>query len=235
MKMAHQSNQQQRTVGMDESLSALVDGEVSEMELHRILKASDSDEQMRATWSRYQVIGSVMRNDGPSAPLMDLSASIREAIDSEEAYTQPRRGSFWHNATKIGVAASVAAVMVLTTQLVNLGGNPSSLDVASAPSPAAGVQGQLPNAAVSLPAGFQAPSLSARTVSSHSRMPNQESAQRYYPMVTKSQSSASVGQSPAPQVQAYLQRVMELHAGHSALNSGRGMLPYARVPVVEAQ
>ncbi len=219
---------------MKESISALVDGEVSEMELHRLLKASDTDGEVRETWSRYQQVSSAMRGDLHDAPMIDLSASIREAIDAEESYTAaPTAGGWWQKAGRMAVAASVAAVMVVTAQMVGLGGESFDQQVADSGQVSSSEELLVPNPAANLPAGFQVPSVSARTVSSHPRMPAQEASPRYYPVVTKAQPIATT-KAPAPEVQTYLQRVMEIHADHAALNSSRGMLPYARVPVTEA-
>ena len=43
---------------LHESLSALLDDETTELELHRILAVKD-DAQLRSTWSRYQVARAV--------------------------------------------------------------------------------------------------------------------------------------------------------------------------------
>lgn len=234
--MANHSNQSQRASGMNESLSALVDGEVSEMELHRILKAAETDGGLRETWSRYNVAGSVMRGDVAAVPMMDLSASIREAIDSEDVYSvaaTPDANTWFQKMGRMAVAASVAAVMVVTAQMVGVGGGLEQEQIANSGAVTSSDDLLVPNPAATLPAGFQAPSISARTVSSHPRMPIQEAQPRYYPVVTKAQPTVSA-QVPAPEVQAYLQRVMEVHADNAALNSSRGMLPYARVPVVES-
>ncbi|WP_439133850.1 sigma-E factor negative regulatory protein [Pseudomaricurvus sp.] len=238
INMAEHLNHKQRAAGMPESVSALVDGEVSEMELHRVLKASETDEGVRDTWSRYQLISASLRNDTPSNPMIDLSAAIRESIDAEETHqpvAQPVSGSSWirrvgQNVGKLGVAASVAAVMVVTSQMVDLSGNPGSqvAEVADNTSSAVKTSEDLLTPNPSLPAGFGGPSLGARTVSSHPQMPVQQAETHYYPVVKRAQGAYS--DNPAPEVQAYLQRVMEVHAAHAALNSSRGMLPYARVP-----
>ncbi|MGH1371816.1 MAG: sigma-E factor negative regulatory protein [Cellvibrionaceae bacterium] len=230
--MANHSNQSQRASGMNESLSALVDGEVSEMELHRVLKATESDEQLRENWSRYNRVGQAMRGDLPQAPMMDLSASIREAIDAEDSHQIKASSSWAQKMSRVAVAASVAAVMVVTSQMIGVGGEFDDAQVADAGVAVSSDELLVPNPAASLPAGFQVPSVSARTVSSHAKMPVQESQPRYYPVVTKAKPTPTT-QAPAPEVQAYLQRVMEVHADNAALNSSRGMLPYARVPVVE--
>tara|TARA_B100000446_G_scaffold46105_1_gene42085 strand:- start:53306 stop:54013 length:708 start_codon:yes stop_codon:yes gene_type:complete len=232
--MAKNSHHSQQASGMKESVSALVDGEVSEMELHRLLKASETDAEVRETWSRYQLASSAMRGDLAGAPMIDLSASIREAVDAEETYqTSPAAAGWWQKAGRMAVAASVAAVMVVTAQMVGLGGESFDQQVADSGEVSSSDELLVPNPAVNLPAGFQVPSVSARTVSSHPRMPAQEANPRYYPVVTKAQPIATT-KAPAPEVQTYLQRVMEIHADHAALNSSRGMLPYARVPVTES-
>lgn len=235
--MAQHSNQKQRGIGMEESISALVDGEVSEMELHRVLKATETDAAVRQTWSRYQLISATMRSDVPAMAPIDLSAAIRDALDAEEPLqvSQPARrtgwwGGFSSNFAKVGVAASVAAVMVVTAQMVSLGGDPAAVPALAGNEPVAATSApgvMTPNP--TLPAGFQAPSLNARTVSTHPQIPVQQAEPHYYPLVKRAP-NAYANEAPAPEVQAYLQRVMEIHASHAALNSNQGMLPYARVP-----
>lgn len=66
---------------MNESLSALVDGETDELEVRRLLNELDKDEELRATWQRYQTIGALMR--GEAASTVDLSRGIMQAIDGE--------------------------------------------------------------------------------------------------------------------------------------------------------
>lgn len=221
---------------MEESISALIDGEVSEMELHRVLKATETDASVRQTWSRYQLISAAMRKDVQAMPHIDLSAAIRDALDAEEPLQVPQqaqRTAWWRglssNFAKVGIAASVAAVMVLTAQMVNLNGDPAAASAVAASDPGArpAPAAMTPNPA--LPAGFQAPSLSARTVSTHPQIPVQQAEPHYYPVIKRAPNTYA-NEAPAPEVQAYLQRVMEVHAGHAALNSNQGMLPYARVP-----
>lgn len=219
-----------------ESLSALVDGEVSEMELHRLLRAGEDNDQLRQTWGRYQLISSAMRRELPVSPQVDLSAAISGLLDEEAAHQPSRRRTWLPHFGKFAVAASAAAVMVLTTQLVDVGG----LTAGGAGAPVAATAPAterlsttdelLRSAPVApLPSGFQSPALNARTVSSQPGMPVSETQPQYYPALRQAPSAGSAH--PSPEVQAYLQQVMEAHAGHSAINSGRGMMPYARLPV----
>ena len=75
---------------LTESVSALVDGEVSELELHRILKeleletanqSEHNDQGIAGKWSRYNLISQAMA----STPLKgkDISQSVSDAIARE--------------------------------------------------------------------------------------------------------------------------------------------------------
>lgn len=68
---------------LKQSLSALIDNEADELELRRVLNASEAPE-VRAAWSRYQVARAVMHNE-PCHAGVDLSADIMAAIDAEPA------------------------------------------------------------------------------------------------------------------------------------------------------
>jgi len=68
---------------LNQSLSALIDNEAEELELRRVLNASN-DPELRATWSRYQIARAAMHNE-PFSAQIDLSASIMAAIDAEPA------------------------------------------------------------------------------------------------------------------------------------------------------
>ena len=231
------SNDESLSGSIRESISALVDGEATDLEVRRVLKLSESDSEVGVVWSRYQAVSSAIRDNTLQAPLVDLSAAIRASIDSDETH-RLGKSPWLQGLMKTGIAASVAVVMVLTTQIIGVqDGDVGSLAANGSSSVATTSDAQAiasVNPSVSLPAGFQAPSLHARVVSSQSGMPVQASQPRYYPVVSQAepQESAVV---PSLEVQAYLQRVMEVHAGNAALNSGRGMLPYARVPVTRSE
>jgi len=66
---------------MNESLSALMDGETDELEVRRLLNQLEQDDELRGTWQRYQMIGSLMR--GEPAAAVDLSRGIMQALDGE--------------------------------------------------------------------------------------------------------------------------------------------------------
>lgn len=123
--------------GVRESLSCAMDGEATELELQRILKAMAVDPGLRAQWHRYQVVAAVVRGEQPVAPV-DLSAGIRAAIDKldvVDVMASPGvgvrarvSGAYAHRFKRVllplgrvAVAASVAVVAVLTFEQLQFG------------------------------------------------------------------------------------------------------------------
>jgi sigma-E factor negative regulatory protein RseA len=151
-----------------ESVSALVDGEASEIELHRILKQLDADhanqdQSVGSKWSRYQSVSQAMAG----SPLggVDISESVSSAIAEEPTYAStllPTVKSKLYTMGRFAVAASVAFVAIIGVQQLNQVSplQPQTIDasfVASQP------QDQLKGPASQYPAGFQ-PNIQARTV-----------------------------------------------------------------------
>lgn len=105
-----------------EALSALVDGEVDGKAQASLLDALAADPALRATWSRYQLIGTAIRRGVPDVHDPDLPTRVQALVgdslpDGEldvdllapepTVATAPR----WRRATSgLAMAASVAAV-----------------------------------------------------------------------------------------------------------------------------
>jgi len=66
---------------LQESLSAVMDNEADELELRRVLGASN-DADLRATWSRYQVARAVMHKD-LLVPKLDIAAAVSAALEND--------------------------------------------------------------------------------------------------------------------------------------------------------
>ncbi len=113
-----------------ETVSSLVDDyQLSDDELNSAL----NDEQMSDTWSRYHLIGDVLRDDTPAEINIDLSKDIASAIAAEPTILAPKRTTltqkFKGSVTKlvkpfgqVAIAASVATLMIIGVQQ-NIGGN----------------------------------------------------------------------------------------------------------------
>ncbi|PIE37449.1 MAG: anti-anti-sigma factor [Gammaproteobacteria bacterium] len=207
-----------------ESLSALMDGEATELEVARILANSDC-EQLRDTWSRYHLGRAALGGEagGIGQVPLDFAAKVRGAIDGEpvvasssaastvtsahskkrdEAQSmgkQSRVGALLRPLTSFAVAASVAAVVVVGGQQLS-GGDTVPALVNNGSAPAVGMVG---SGAVPMQASF-----GGQTVSQQ----RQPTSQQAYQLLAERQ----------------LERYFRNHAEQSALNTPQGLVPYAR-------
>lgn len=191
---------------LKESLSAMADGPVTELELHRVLGEVGRDNDLRARWARQHAVGEALR--GEPVPLMslDFADRIRAAVDDEPAHRQGwwarlSASSAARPAAGFAVAASVAMAVFLGGQQWLAPAAPSSAVVASA-SPAVG----LPDAGARL-ASFGAEQSHVRAASQAQAMTAEELAAE----------------------EQRLQSYLLMHAEHVAEGHAGAMLPYARV------
>lgn len=113
---------------VNEQLSALIDDELPENEQEFLMRRIEQDAELRSTWSRYHLIGDVLRNKMPMAIDGEFSRKVSFAIDqvSRPAARQNLSGKK-RNLLKplagLAVAASVAMMAIVGLQ--NLTGNQS--------------------------------------------------------------------------------------------------------------
>jgi sigma-E factor negative regulatory protein RseA len=69
---------------LDQSVSAVMDGEADELELRRVLAAAGEDAAVRERWSRYQLARAVMHKQ-TVVPGLDLASAVSAAIAAEES------------------------------------------------------------------------------------------------------------------------------------------------------
>ena len=113
-----------------EQLSAWMDDASADVKtLHALLE----DRGLQASYSRYRLIGDVMRGDVRGPVQVDLASRIALALDDEPTVLAPKakRGSLWsrrlapsikpfmRQSAQWAVAASVAAIAVVSVQHVN--------------------------------------------------------------------------------------------------------------------
>lgn len=128
---------------LDESLSALVDGEVTELELRRLLSVDDEHyNDIRERWLLHQATSASIKNDVPDMAFRDLSSIIHDQIEKESLIPAPEKPSatlsLWPTAGRFAIAASVAATLVTGVQMMP---NDVGTPIASTTSvPAAGVK-----------------------------------------------------------------------------------------------
>lgn len=79
-----------------ETLSSLVDDNLSSIELSKTHKAIDSilkDDELSDSWQNYHLIGDVLRDEIPQSLQLDLSSQIAEAIANEATILSPNSAS----------------------------------------------------------------------------------------------------------------------------------------------
>lgn len=228
--MTEQQKQSQEQ-SLHESLSALADGEASELELRRLLKASASDPEIAARWGRYHLASSVMRKDLSMSAPQGFAEGVSQALENEPTTS---RSGWWHSLGRVAVAASVAGALVLgVQQYPQWSGGSVPADLAATEAEGLGDKGNAEQETLSLPAGYNAPSQPiARTASARSGYePNQREQRRVLFVPVQAQSS----QVPLEEVRAYLNYLMQEHTHQAVRNNNQGALPYARLSPAEEQ
>ncbi|MDO3388207.1 sigma-E factor negative regulatory protein [Gilvimarinus sp. SDUM040013] len=207
-----------------ESVSAMVDGEASELEFARVIKASGEQPDVKATWSRYQTASSAMRADLPEqlAPA-GFAAGISEALENEATVVTGRMSRIWRSMGQAAIAASVAGALVVGAQFYQAD-DPTTDMVAGAPT-----EKTITAADASLPIGFNAPALPTRQVSAQSVY---QPATRRPVVVEPRRASVQVS---TDEVRHYLHQLLEEHTDQAAVNSASGTVPHARVPLIEEE
>ena len=222
-----------------ESISALLDEEANDLDLQRILKSledgSADQASVRDTWSKYERVGALVRNEAHASFQFDISASVREAIDqeqnvSEQALPSGNRRYWWRDiAGKTAIAATVTFAVIMGVQEY-AGVGPSSGEGAVI---ASNSSSQVAPASVGavVPEGFEQPNLRAATVSAGgvSSAGKTMSYSVNMPTANRPSESVRVGEIDAQDVN----RLLYLHAKQVSENSAMGVLPYARVQSIE--
>lgn len=225
-----------------ESLSALMDNEASELELQRLLKALDTDPEVKTTWSRYQIASAGLKGKLPVMASSDFAARISAAIDAEETYSQqPAQkqktvadnvvvvpSSWWQQLGRAAIAASVAGALVVGVQQYQAI-VPQSAEIA-ANTPA--INTATPESkAVNLPSGINAPALSARTVAVQSGYESRPQENRQVMFVPRQEAVPVHNED----ITTYVNQLIQEHTDNASLNGGQGMLPYTRVILTEEE
>jgi sigma-E factor negative regulatory protein RseA len=208
---------------LQESLSALIDGEASELEVRRLLKADDeSFKVLRENWSRYQLVSNSMKkssHEEQAVDYRDLSLSISSAIADEPVHSvtehNKSKASIWSGVGRFAVAASVAGAVVLGVQFAPTGLDNQIVDNEAVTLPSSGVpssfsQGLPSNTAVS-------------TVSNETGGQNRNDERT--PIIINESTKEQLRQS-----EEQVNRLMLEHAQNASQNTQQGVLPYARVP-----
>lgn len=238
----------QTSAPLAETLSALMDNQVSELELQRILKATSDDElqslELKAIWNRYHLARAALKKDLTCLAPADFASRISAAIDAEDKLdqspnhqsqnikTKTSSGSavlainnWWANVGRVAIAASVAGAVILGVQQMQTQPGATGELVATNEKVTPLVQEPV----VNLPSGINAPELTARTVAVQSGFESRPNQNRRVVFVPR-QSAQPVN---ADEVSTYVNDLMEVHSDNAARNSGQGVLPFTRVILTE--
>lgn len=111
------------TIKNQETLSALVDGQLAGQSLTRTIRHLTSDEQARTDFLRYQQASDLMRGytRGIQTTPADFTQRVSAAIENEPAHQAPSRTArvlemprqFWKQASGFALAASMGALVVV--------------------------------------------------------------------------------------------------------------------------
>lgn len=189
---------------LQESLSAVMDNEADELELRRVLAASE-DNELRATWSRYQIARAVMHKE-LLEPRLDIAAAVSAALAEESVPTKVVRGP-WRSLGRLAVAASVTVAVLAGVRLYNQDEVTGTQQLAQQGSQPVMVMPQAQQGAVL--AGYS------------------EDAQQAQPPIA-TQASSGWHEKRLP---AYLRQ----HAQQAAMSGSDSALPYARAASLESR
>lgn len=92
-----------------EALSALMDGELQDLELRRTLGRVSEDASLRALWQRHQQVSEALQSKRVSAPSIDVSSSVMASLEGKPSLS---RNPMW----SVAIAASVTIAVVMGGQ-----------------------------------------------------------------------------------------------------------------------
>ncbi len=115
-------------------LSALIDGELQEIEHDLLLRSLSRDEAARDRWERYHLISDALQDHLPMMMDVDFAARIRRAIESEPL---PQPGvkplpTWYKPVTGFALAASVVLMALFGLKLTQTDVVQSASEVAAA-------------------------------------------------------------------------------------------------------
>lgn len=146
-----------------ESISALMDGEMADHEMERLLPALRSDQESREVWERYHLIGDALRKNLPGHIDGSFASRVSQAIAAEPEIlpssvvqfkpkpkpAEPARRAISRPLAGFAIAATVAMVTFVGVGMISvdehgaalpMAGNAPQTMVAMQPAPMEGVQ-----------------------------------------------------------------------------------------------
>jgi sigma-E factor negative regulatory protein RseA len=197
---------------LNESLSALMDNEVNELELHRLFAELSGGTGLRQTWVRFNLAQQAMHGHAVAHLDLDVSQRVQAALGgTDKGNHRPAFAAFRHRMVRpfmsFAVAASVAATVVVGgQQLAQIGAaGPENTERSVATSASSvGMLNSLGASAIQASYGTQPlPVLQPATRSAYQQLAQQR-----------------------------MRKYMQEHAEQASLNSPQGLVPFSRVPQI---
>ncbi|HEX9140216.1 MAG TPA: sigma-E factor negative regulatory protein [Steroidobacteraceae bacterium] len=100
---------------LESQLSAMYDGELPAAECELLSRRLAREELLRARWSRYAMIGAVMRSEPVAAVSGDFARRVSNVIAADASRFSVRRlaTNWWKPASGAALAAGVAGIAIL--------------------------------------------------------------------------------------------------------------------------
>lgn len=108
----------QDRIDLKETLSALMDGEATDWETRRVLDEITRDAELRNAWQQYQTNSALLRKGVGKGT--DISLRVMQALENQPAHRQIPQ--FFKPLGQVAIAASVAAIALVTVQQVQMPG-----------------------------------------------------------------------------------------------------------------
>ena len=197
-----------------ESLSVLMDGEASELEMRRVVLASES-RTVRDAWSRLHTARAVLRGDAKVLAPDGLGERIICALNEEQRPGRVALIEWLRPLSGLAVAASVAVITVLGMRGFD------AMTGAGLVSPE-----------VAVVANQQSETVGRVYQSGQFRGIRNQAAYAHSGDLSVDVSSSRELSPGVIAARQRLQDYMFKHAEFSSLNSSRGMMPFARVAVI---
>lgn len=99
---------------VESQLSAMFDGELPAAECELLSRRIDRDENLRARWARYALIGAAMRSEPVATARSGFAGRVSAAIVASSRPRRLRRGSrmLWNGALAASLVVAVAGVSI---------------------------------------------------------------------------------------------------------------------------
>lgn len=120
-----------------EQISALVDGELSPEEIKAQIPSLLSEGREREQWQNYHLMRDVLQQQLPQEHNSAFTQSVMKQLESEPTVLAPKKTgrTFSQQLVGVGLAASVAAVALLSTYVMNIPDGEQSVQMVAQTSP----------------------------------------------------------------------------------------------------